>query len=189
MSQAVQRKAVRALRRIEVCPNLEEPSAAERCKLFLLPPLAAAGVRRRRAAPDGWAPLHLGVRTRVVEKHTRRIEAQWEEGQHAPHWVWPTLDEARDPMSKCTQRGCGTLVLVTWGPVWRIESGFEIGTVKHPQLSALCWVAARQDVPVDWVLREPGSEQLFRARPRSAAWRWTVEDCRSWTQEGIVRLL
>lgn len=180
MSQAVQRKAVRALRRIEVCPTLEEASAAERCKLFLLPPLAAAGVRRRRAVPDGWAPLHLGVLTRVVEKHTRRIEAQWEEGLHTPHWVWPTLEEARDCMTKCTQRGRGTLVLVTWGPVWRVESGFEIGTVKHPQLSALCWAAARQDVPVDWVLREPRAEQVFRARPRTEAWRWPGGDARSW---------
>lgn len=180
MSQAVQRKAVRALRRIEVCPTLEEASAAERCKLFLLPPLAAAGVRRRRADPDGWAPLHLGVLTSVVEKHTRRIEAQWEEGLHAPHWVWPTLEEARAAMSKCTQRSRGTLVLVTWGPVWRVESGFEIGTVKHPKLSALCWAAAGHDVPVDWVLREPGSEQVFRARRRTDAWRWAGGDARAW---------
>lgn len=71
-------------------------------------------------------------------------------------------------------------MLVTWAPVWQVESGFEIGTVKHPQLSALRWGAAGRDVPVDWVLRELDSEQVFRVRPRSDAWRWPVGDAKSW---------
>jgi hypothetical protein len=159
---------------VRAAPARELPpeKAAEATVLVPLAGTDAASLRRRRRRPDGWVPVHLGV----VARTKTDGRTQWLEGEHASHWAWPELDQARAAMSVHRTKGSTVLLLALWSPVWTGDL-VEVGSPEHhdPYVRSLCWtlmselvpdswapVGRRSDrEPLQWRHRQPGAPEQF----------------------------
>jgi hypothetical protein len=164
--------SARPLRFVRPAPGRElaPERAAEATVLVQLVEEQAARVRGQRRKPDGWVPVHLGIsaRTRTDGK------TRWLDGEHASHWAWPDLEEAKRAMGTLRQPGTTTLVLRVWSPVWSPGANevVIVGPPQHhdPFVRSLCWALLAEDVPEAWARRgKCGTGLEWRAAASSDA--------------------
>jgi len=137
--------------------------------LYLLPPDAAAAVRRRRAAPEFWLQLHLGFLCEERQRETRRVSTRWQAGRQPGDWAWLQFEEAVRFMGGLEPGQGQVAVLSTWAPAWtsRVEDieAFDVGVSTAEYLPATCcWWAEAESVPDVLRLAQPGA-------PASRVWR------------------
>ena len=163
-------RLAKPLRFVYPAPDRELPPerAAEVTVFAQLAGERAARIRRLRRKPDGWAPIHLGISARTQNDGKRR----WLVGEHASHWAWPDLVEAKKAMNSLRKPGTTTLVLRVWSPVWSPDANevVIVGPPQHhdPFVRSLCWALLAADVPDAWARRPPGTRYLEWRAPAAA---------------------